>query len=205
MLIYRGAEAEIIMDTYLGRKVIKKRRIPKGYRIPELDKRLRLQRTKEEAKLMVEARRGGVPVPIIYDVNLKEFTIVMEYVDGERVKELISKLTERERKEICTMIGKNIARLHNANIVHGDLTTSNMILKNGKVYFIDFGLGEFSFEIERRGVDLHLLMEAFSSAHPEYPDLFNYVMEGYQSIYKGNAREIEKKIEEIIKRGRYMK
>lgn len=205
MLIYRGAEAEIIMDTYLGRKVIKKRRIPKGYRIPELDKRLRLQRTKEEAKLMVEARRGGVPVPIIYDVNLKEFTIIMEYVDGERVKELIPKLTERERKEICTMIGRNVARLHNANIVHGDLTTSNMILKNDKVYFIDFGLGEFSSEIERRGVDLHLLMEAFSSAHPEYPDLFNYVMEGYRSIYEGNAREIEKKIEEIIRRGRYMK
>lgn len=205
MLIYRGAEAEIIMDTYLGRKVIKKRRIPKGYRIPELDKRLRLQRTKEEAKLMVEARREGVPVPIIYDVNLKEFTIVMEYVDGERVKELIPKLTERGRKEICTMIGKSIARLHNANIVHGDLTTSNMIFKDEKVYFIDFGLGEFSFEIERRGVDLHLLMEAFSSAHPEYPDLFNHVMEGYRSTYKGNAREIEKKIEEIIKRGRYMK
>jgi len=205
LLIYRGAEAEIIMDTYLGRKVIKKRRIPKGYRIPELDKRLRLQRTKEEAKLMVEARRGGVPVPIIYDVNLKEFTIIMEYVDGERVKELIPKLTERERKEICTMIGRNVARLHNANIVHGDLTTSNMILKNDKVYFIDFGLGEFSSEIERRGVDLHLLMEAFSSAHPEYPDLFNYVMEGYRSIYEGNAREIEKKIEEIIRRGRYMK
>jgi len=205
MFLYKGAEAEIFTSTYLGKEVVKKRRIPKGYRLPDIDKKLRSYRTKEEAKLIVEARKAGVSVPIIYDVDLEECIITMEYVRGDRIKDIISKLSKDERRDVCIKIGQSIARLHNQGIIHGDITTSNMILLDGRVYFIDFGLGEFNSEIEARGVDLHLLMEAFSSAHSEYRDLFDYVLEGYKSEYRGNFKEIKRKIEDIIRRGRYMR
>lgn len=204
-VIYKGAEAEVKLSLYLNRKAIKKRRIPKGYRLRELDHRLRSLRTKEEAKLIHEARRAGVPVPIIYDVDIKECTITMEFVRGERIKELLSKSSEEEKRRICIEIGRNIAKLHDRGIIHGDLTTSNMIFSEGKVYFIDFGLGSFSEEIEDRGVDLHLLMEAFKSAHSEHEYLFKYVLEGYRKECKENFEQIEKKLDEIAKRGRYIK
>jgi len=203
-VIYRGAEAEIILSRYLGREVVKKRRIPKSYRLKELDFRLRSSRTREEAKLIMESRKAGVPVPIVYDVDLLNCTLTMEFVKGERVKELLSRVSKEERRDICVEIGKNIAKLHNRGIIHGDLTTSNMIFLK-RIYFIDFGLGSFSKEIEGRGVDLHLLLEAFKSAHSEHEDMFSYVLEGYREKYDEDFREIKRKLDEISKRGRYIK
>lgn len=204
-VIYRGAEAEIILSEYLGREVIKKRRIPKSYRSKELDFNLRSSRTKEEAKLMHESRKAGVPVPVIYDVDLMNCTITMQFVCGERMKEFLYNLSNKNRKKVCIEIGRNIAKIHNHGIVHGDLTTSNMIFCNGRVYFIDFGLGGFSKEIEDRGVDLHLLLEAFRSVHSEYEGLFSYVIDGYREVYDGDFKEIEKKLDEISRRGRYIR
>ena len=201
--LYKGAEAEIYTATYLGREVVKKHRIPKSYRLKEIDKKLRSSRTKEEAKLMIEARKAGVSVPIIYDINLNESILTMEYLEGDRVKELIKKISDDKRRELCILIGRNIARLHNRGIIHGDITTSNMVFLDGRVYFIDFGLGEINRDIETKGVDLHVLMEAFTSAHSEYPECFDYVFEGYSMEYDGDPNEIKRKIDEIIKRGRY--
>ena len=98
--------------------------------------------------------------------------------------------------------GKQIGVLHLNNIVHGDLTTSNMIVNDGIIYFIDFSLGEISSEMESKGVDLHVLMEAYESTHPEILDEFEHVLMGYREIYS-EAEDIEKKINEIIDRGRY--
>ena len=184
-VIYRGAEAEIILSSYLGRDVIKKRRISKGYRLKELDFRLRSLRTKEEARLISEARKAGIPVPIIYDVDIMDCTITMEFIKGKRVKELLREIPKSERRKVCFKIGENIARLHSKGIIHGDLTTSNMISSGEKIYFIDFGLGGFSKETEDRGVDLHLLLEAFRSAHSEDEDLFYYVLDGYRERFDG--------------------
>ncbi|RLF30419.1 MAG: Kae1-associated kinase Bud32 [Thermoplasmata archaeon] len=175
----------------------------KKYRIKELDHKLRAIRTKEEAKLMIEARKNGVPVPIIYDVDLKNCTITMEYLQGKKLKDILNNVSEKERKKLCKMIGENIAKLHNNNIIHGDITTSNMILFNGKIHFIDFGLGELNSEIEAKGTDLHVLMEAFEATHFKRPKCFQYVLQGYQSKLKDDVKQVIKKIEEIVKRGRY--
>jgi len=204
-VIYRGAEAEIILSSYLGRDVIRKRRISKGYRLKELDFRLRSLRTKEEARLISEARKAGIPVPIIYDVDIMDCTITMEFIKGKRVKELLREIPKSERRKVCFKIGENIARLHSKGIIHGDLTTSNMIFSGEKIYFIDFGLGGFSKETEDRGVDLHLLLEAFRSAHSEDENLFYYVLDGYRERFDGDFGEIERKLEDISKRGRYIK
>jgi N6-L-threonylcarbamoyladenine synthase/protein kinase Bud32 len=84
-------------------------------------------RTREEAKLMSEARQSGVCVPIIYDVDLQKGIITMSYVKGKRVKDILNNLSEDARKKLCIKIGESIGNLHRADIIHGDITTSNMI------------------------------------------------------------------------------
>jgi len=187
----------------MGRPVVQKRRVKKTYRIREIDAMLIAMRTKEESKLMTLARTYGVSVPIIYDVDLRQGFITMEYVKGKRIKDILNTLDEAERKRLCGMIGESIARLHNHDIIHGDITTSNMILFQDRIYFIDFGLGSTNGELEAKGVDLHVLMEAFTSTHSQHPDCFTSVFEGYTRQYQGDASKVMEKIEEIVRRGRY--
>ena len=202
-MIYKGAEAEICLSYFLGKKVVQKRRIQKSYRIKEIDTNLISFRTKEESKLISEARSYGVSVPIIYDVDLQNGIITMEYLRGKRIKDILNTVDEKKRKRICNMIGKSIAKLHNNNLIHGDITTSNMILQDDKIHFIDFGLGSKNGEIETKGVDLHVLMEAFESTHSQHPNCFTYVLEGYKKELIENAHAVIKKIQDIVKRGRY--
>lgn len=202
-LLYQGAEAKIIKTNYLGYPVVEKCRINKRYRIQEIDNRLIAARTREEAKLMSAARKQGVCVPIIYDVDLLKGIITIEYLEGSRVKDIYNALSDKKRKDLCKSIGKSIARLHNGDIIHGDITTSNMILSNGRVHFIDFGLGEINQDVEAKGVDLHVLMEAMESTHSVYAHEFKHVLEGYKRSYKGKPEEVEQKIKDIVKRGRY--
>ncbi|KYK30649.1 MAG: kinase [Thermoplasmatales archaeon SG8-52-3] len=183
--------------------VVKKRRIKKSYRIREIDNRLIFYRTKEESKLMTEARKFGVSVPIIFDVDTKNGIITMEFLVGKRIKDILNDLSEKERIRICKMIGESIAKLHNNNIIHGDITTSNMIYQDDRIHFIDFGLGEKNGEIEAKGVDLHVLMEAIESTHSRYSNCFDYVLEGYKNKLKNDGNLVIKKIAEIVKRGRY--
>ena len=202
-IIYQGAEAKICKSRYMDFNVVKKRRINKSYRIKEIDNRLIFYRTKEESKLMTEARKHGVSVPIIFDIDTEKGIITMEYLKGKRIKDILNGLTEKERARICKKIGESIAKLHNNNIIHGDITTSNMIYQDDRIHFIDFGLGEKNSEIEAKGVDLHVLMEAIESTHSRYSNCFDYVLEGYKSKLKDDANLVIKKIAEIVKRGRY--
>lgn len=202
-VIYRGAEAEICLSKYMGYKVVEKRRVKKRYRIKNIDNRLISTRTKSEAKLISESRKQGVSVPIIFDVDLEEGIITMDYIEGKRIKDIFNDLDNKEREVICKRIGVSIARFHNADIIHGDITTSNMILFDNRIYFIDFGLGEINNEIETKGVDLHVLMEAIESTHSKYSDYFKYVLDGYKKELNDDADLVIKKIEEIVKRGRY--
>lgn len=202
-ILYRGAEAEIRLSKYMGRPVVQKQRVNKRYRIKEIDSNLIASRTKEEAKLIAEARSYGVSVPILYDIDLARGAITMEYLAGHRVKDIFNSLEEPERRRICLKIGGSIARLHNHDIIHGDITTSNMIFLHDRIYFIDFGLGCKTCELEAKGVDLHVLMEAFESTHSKYAHCFEYVIEGYTKQFRGDATAVVEKIEEIVRRGRY--
>lgn len=202
-ILYRGAEAEIHLSKYMGRTVVQKQRVKKAYRIKQIDEVLIASRTREEAKLMIEARSYGVSVPLIYDVDLFKGIITMEYVAGNRVKDILNTLAETERTRICHKIGESIARLHNHDIIHGDITTSNMILFQDRIYFIDFGLGCKNIELEVKGVDLHVLMEAFESTHSRYSHCFHDVFEGYEKQFHGDASDVMEKIQDIVQRGRY--
>jgi len=202
-VLRRGAEAELHDGQWLGREIILKRRIPKGYRHPALDSKIRAQRTKNEARLMLEARSKGIPVPIIYDIDLSKAEITMERIFGPRIKDLFNTLPEPEAKALAREIGRLAAILHSNDIVHGDLTTSNMLMRDdGKICVIDFSLGEKTDAIEKKGVDLHLLFEAFHSAHYMREHLLEDVIDSYKKNYK-DAQAILQRVKEIEKRGRY--
>ena len=122
-IIYRGAEAKIVLSNYLGKKVVQKKRVTKSYRIKEIDSYLISSRTREEAKLISEARKSGVSVPILYDVDLQKGILTMQYLNGERIKDIINDVSDNKRKKLCIKIGESIAKLHNYDIIHGDITT----------------------------------------------------------------------------------
>jgi len=207
VLIKKGAEANLYLEEWHNRKVIMKQRLPKKYRIQELDKEIRSQRTMHEPHIIHKAKEAGVPTPTIFMVDLAEANIIMEAVDGKQVKQVLNDLSSEERLRLSRHIGELIGRLHNNGIIHGDLTTSNMILTPyGKVVFVDFGLSERSTELETKGVDLHLMKRAFQSTHYKYAkECFEAVMEGYAEVVgEGEAKNVLEKIREIERRGRYV-
>lgn len=207
MLIKKGAEANLYLANWHGRKVIMKRRLPKRYRLPALDEHVRIYRTIHELQLMHEAKKAGVPTPTIFFVNVKDTTITMDFIEGKQVKQLLNEVSESDRLSLCEKIGKLIGKLHKHGIIHGDLTTSNMIQDlEGKIFFVDFGLGEKTKELEAKGVDLHLLKRALQSTHFRYAnECFDAVMRGYSSVFDaGTVNDVLEKIREIEKRGRYM-
>lgn len=207
MLIKKGAEANLYLEEWHNRKVIMKRRLPKRYRIQELDKEIRSQRTVHEPHIIHKAKEAGVPTPTIFMVDVAEANIIMEFVDGKQVKQVLNDLPPEERLRLSRHIGGLIGHLHKHGIIHGDLTTSNMILTPyGKVVFVDFGLSERSTELETKGVDLHLMKRAFQSTHYKYArECFEAVMEGYAEVVgEKEAKNVLEKIREIERRGRYV-
>lgn len=201
-IIRRGAEAEIRRGTWMDRKVIIKSRVVKGYRHAQLDSELRASRTRKEARLIQEARRLGVPTPVIYDIDLPNAEIVMQEIVGERVKDILAKSTKEEARRICKEIGRLAAVLHRGGMVHGDLTTSNMILMDKRIWLIDFSLGGKGATLEEMGVDLHLLREAFLSAHSEIFEIFQEVLDSYAEHFD-DAELVFRKVKDIESRGRY--
>ena len=206
-LLKKGAEASLFLASWHGRKVIIKKRVPKKYRPVELDEKIRSYRTTHEPQLMHEAKMAGVPTPTIFRVNMKEASITMEFVEGKQMKQVLANVSKKERQELCIRIGRLIGKMHGYGIIHGDLTTSNMILsREGKIFLVDFGLGEKNTEVEARGVDLHLMKRALQSTHYQFAEeCFRNVMKGYSAELRSQeAEKVFEKIHEIERRGRYV-
>lgn len=200
--IAKGAEGSVYRTTFLGRSAIAKVRSPKGYRIPELDRKIRNQRIRSEARLVREARRAGIRTPVIYYADTETGTLVMEDVGGETVKHHLDEHPE-DASRICREIGRNIAMMHNAGIAHGDLTTSNMIIAgDGRICIIDFSMGASLVETEDMGVDIRLLEKAFSSAHPKLGEAYKELIGSYCET-KTCPDQVMDKVQEIKDRGRY--
>ena len=194
-IIQQGAEAIISLKD----NQILKHRIKKSYRIPEIDLKLRKSRTKSEAKI-INKLQNIIPIPKILKTDEKTFEIFLEYIDGKKLSDNLETL---DYEQICKKIAENIAKLHDENIIHGDLTTSNMIYveNTNKVYFIDFGLGFHSSRIEDKAVDLHLLKQALEAKHFKiYKKAFEIILQAYNPKDKAKILEQFKKVEA---RGRY--
>lgn len=197
-LIQQGAEAKILFDE--KNNLIIKDRISKSYRIKEIDDKIRKRRTKSETKLLLKACKIiNAPNPI----PLEDFNkIKMSFIKGKKLSENLDKFTLKKQKQILKIIGEEIAKLHDADIIHGDLTTSNMILSDEKVFFIDFGLGYISKKIEDKAVDLHLLKHALEAKHFKN---WKILFDEFKDSYKKNkeSKKILEKLIAVEKRGRY--
>jgi len=198
----QGAEAELRRTEFLGRPAVDKTRIPKSYRLPELDDGLRRSRIRTEVRLMAEARTAGVSVPILYDIDLPEAKIIMEYISGPTVKEVLDR-GGPGTLPVAREMGRVVGRLHRAGIVHGDLTTSNMLWRDGRIVMIDFSLGGRDRGREARGVDLHLLREGMVSAHARASAYYREVVRGYREVMGPEADSVIATVKEIESRGRY--
>lgn len=197
-LIAKGAEANLYM---VDGKLIK-HRIKKKYRIKELDQRLRRLRTKREAKLLENAKRVGVGVPRVFKTDLKNNKIFMEFIDGRLVKEIFEMASEREVTLIARKIGEMISRLHNSDIIHNDLTTSNILSRDDEILFIDFGLGTTSTRVEDKAMDLVVLKKSLMAAHTKKFDLiWKNILGSYKNTKQ--LKEILNRMEIIEKRVRY--
>jgi N6-L-threonylcarbamoyladenine synthase/protein kinase Bud32 len=185
-----GAEADIL----LGEKFVDKRRVRKAYRQPELDARLISERTRAEARLIASARRAGVPTPVILEITGD--TIRMERIFGSLMKDTL-------RNEHLEEAGRTVGSLHRSGIVHGDLTTSNMVMRDGRCVLIDFGLSGVSSDLEARGVDLHVHFQTLESTTDRFPELKEAFSKGYEEVFLG-AAEVLAREREIEKRGRYL-
>ncbi|MBW2974818.1 Kae1-associated serine/threonine protein kinase [Candidatus Woesearchaeota archaeon] len=192
--IAQGAEAKLYL---IDNKVIKDR-FRKDYRIKEIDERLRKSRTKREAKVFEKLALISFPSPRLIETDEKE-KIMMEFIKGKKVRDIIEK---EDYEKLSEEIGRKIAVLHKNNIIHGDLTTSNMILDK-EIYLIDFGLSFFSHKTEDKAVDLHLLKQALESKHYRiWERCFDSAIKGYKKEAE-DGPDVLKRLEKVGKRGRY--
>ena len=206
-LLYRGAEADVFKGEWCGEAAVYKVRKPLAYRLPELDKQIRSQRTVHEAQMLHLSKLAGVSTPHLYYLSPPEALLVMEYVQGERLKTLLLEdgLTRERVEALGEALGRGIARLHAAGIMHGDLTTSNVIVDGDAFSLIDFGLAIHSKRLEDQAVDLRLIKETLTGAHHAVSkQLMQALLSGYSSVLgKERAGAATRKLTEIERRGRY--
>jgi len=199
-LISRGAEADIYIGKWGFLDAVYKVRVKKPYMVETLDIFLRKSRTIREAK-MLRVARSFIPTPYVFYVGLKTYTIVMQFIKGRLMKDIIN-----SNPELSYVAGQYLAKLHNNGIAHGDPNTSNLLLniKSNTWFMIDFGLSYYTERIEDYAVDFHLFREILNVQHVEiYEQAFKAFSEGYFSTSKIIKDEFLNKVEEIEKRGRY--
>lgn len=228
-ILKQGAEAKLYICEYLGRPTLIKERFKKKYRHPDLDTSITKERIKNEARSIVRCKSAGVRTPALYLVDFDRRRIYMEHFQHSiTVKDFIINLTKSNsnNKEFtksldiyAVKIGETVRKLQDNNIIHGDLTTSNMLLverdptssvndskwlnhENVDLVMIDFGLSYIDSSAEDKGVDLYVLERALISTHNDYPDLFSKIFDAYKSSSKSNIKEIVSKYEDVRARGR---
>jgi Kae1-associated kinase Bud32 len=210
-LIHKGAEASLWFGKWFGKPVIFKNRIPKKYRIEEIDNKLRIERTLNEGRALIRVKNYGISVPQVYEIDPQNATIIMRYIEGEKLKNMVEFLDTIKMEKYFKQIGIMVAILHKNGHIHGDITTSNLIVtKEEDVFLIDFGLHEYSDTIEDKSVDLHLFKRVLISSHgSNYKFCFNAFLEGYRLEYEkldfSECKSIIQNTNAIETRGRYVK
>ena len=207
-LIKQGAEAKVYRGKFYGAPAILKERFHKKYRVPSLDKKLSSRRTSQEARSMSRCLKLGVRAPAVYHVDLEKRHIYMEDVTlGLVLKEYLNRLDPVSHSDalenVMKTVGGVIAAIHDGDLIHGDLTTSNMIYDEteSNLTLIDFGLSFVSSLAEDKGVDLYVLERALLSTHPDTERLFIILLDSYRAASK-NGDSVIAKLDEVRMRGR---
>ena len=180
--LYLGAEAEVWRGSWMGLPAVRKQRRLRSWRHPDLDDRLGRRRMIAEARLMVRLYRSGLNIPILYDCDISEQQLVMSNIPGRALIDILNdeSVADTVVIEHLKTAGKSIRMLHRQAIVHGDLSTNNIIITpEGDAVLIDFGLAKIEFETELYGIDLHVLFEILGASHPHRKGAIEAVLEGY--------------------------
>jgi Kae1-associated kinase Bud32 len=201
-LISQGAEAKIFLED----NQILKQRIVKGYRHPELDETIRKSRTKREGKILGKALALGINVPKVFNLDSHgrvndRFDLKIKFIEGDKVADCLNDYEEEKQFDVMRKLGEQVSLLHEGDLIHGDLTTSNVLLKDDSVFIIDFGLGFVSKKIEDKAVDLHLIKQALEAKHwQNWEALFDNFLKGY---VWSSAEEVVERLKKVEARGRY--
>ncbi|OVA15526.1 Protein kinase domain [Macleaya cordata] len=191
VLLKQGAEARVFESTFMGRRSVVKERFSKKYRHPSLDSKLTLKRLNAEARCMTKARGLGVYTPVLYAVDPVLHTLTFEYVEGRAVKDVLLHfglhgVIAEQMESFAKQIGNAIAKIHDGGLIHGDLTTSNMLLRNdtNQLVLIDFGLSFTSTLAEDKAVDLYVLERALLSMHSSCGNVMDRILTSYRKSTK---------------------
>ncbi|XP_039859192.1 EKC/KEOPS complex subunit TP53RK [Simochromis diagramma] len=213
-LLKQGAEARVYRAEFLGTPTIVKERFPKRYRHPALDEKLTHRRTVQEVRAILRCRRAGISAPVVYFVDYTCHCIFLEDIVGSStVRDYIASAQQSDSckelklQRLAERVGQVLAKMHDEDVIHGDLTTSNMLLRpspeggESDLVLIDFGLSYISALPEDKGVDLYVLEKAFLSTHPNTEELFEKLLKSYTASSKKSSAVI-KKLDEVRLRGR---
>ncbi|XP_016994904.2 EKC/KEOPS complex subunit TP53RK [Drosophila takahashii] len=214
-ILKQGAEGRLYLGDFKGEPCLIKERFVKKYRHPELDTQITRQRMKAEAKASGRCLAAGILAPKILHSDLNTHKLYMEYFDKAKtakqlIQEIVASQAEEQAKksllEFCTRIGGIIGKMHSNHIIHGDLTTSNILIdpKGGDydIVLIDFGLSHYNQATEDKGVDLYVLERALISTHSEQPFLFENILAEYRRTCGKDEQAVLSKFEEVRARGR---
>ncbi|HIF46444.1 MAG TPA: Kae1-associated serine/threonine protein kinase [Candidatus Poseidoniales archaeon] len=213
--LHLGAEAEVNSGFWYGKPAIEKIRQPRTWRHPDLDRRLTKKRMTSEVKLMIKLRAKGVEIPAIWDVDFEEGRIVMERIEGQQLMSFLR--SNKQTHHVLEKVGRTIRKLHRQAVVHGDLSTNNILIdQQNEAKLIDLGLANMDYEVESYGIDLHVLHEILRASHPEIDGAMEAVIKGYLALDEEygapalapggkppTAKEVVKRLESIKTRVRY--
>jgi TP53 regulating kinase-like protein len=202
-----GAEGILVKSTWFGRPCLIKKRLPKAYRLPALDSMLRKQRTVLEVRALIDAKECGVPTPAIFEADPDAGSIIMDFIEGSTLRILLQSMRQEEIHAKFMTVGEYVGMLHKGGLIHGDLTTSNILVTpQDTLVFIDFGLSQRSDSLEDQGVDAHLLKRVLTSTHAAiWEDAYKAFLLGYNKTGPHSAKAIDARVSAIELRGRYVK
>ena len=217
--LHLGAEAEVWSGLWMGKPAVRKLRRNRAWRHPDLEKRLGYRRMLSEARILIRIKNSGLPVPAIWDVDLENGRIVMEKIAGRPLIEVLrdQSLTKQQIDKALFNTGASVRLLHRLAVTHGDLSTNNILIdEDFNAALIDFGLSAVEYEVERFGIDLHVMDEILGASHPNIENAIDVFLDGYRQcdaregptleLSGGKppaAKEVIKRLDDVRSRVRY--
>lgn len=217
--LHLGAEAEVWSGDWMGRAAVRKQRRPRAWRHPDLDHRLGHRRMMSEARLMVRMHRAGLPVPALFDLDPEAGIMIMERMPGRPLIDVLRDGTNDNAfiQKALESTGAAIRNVHRLAVTHGDLSTNNVLIdEKGNATLIDFGLAVIDYEVERFGIDLHVIDEILGASHPDVSNAISHLINGYKAEEQRQgpapeqtggavptASEVLKRLENVRTRVRY--
>ena len=216
--LHLGAEAEVWKGEWFGKPAVRKQRRPRSWRHPNLDHRLGVRRMISEARLLIRTRKAGLSVPSVWDLDYEGGQLIIEHLDGRPLIDVLNDeaTTSATAQAILRRVGAAVRRLHREATTHGDLSSNNILIEGEQVHLIDFGLASIEYDVERFGIDLHVLDEILGASHPQWEGAIDWVVDGYMEAEEAlgpapalqggavpSAREVHARLEDIRTRVRY--